>query len=138
MLALRSSPDYLLIPDHPWTMFEFSHTNTRIRIPDEGRNENIESVNTQLISETNVSHISARDHMQVGTSTIESAEDPDTEIVMANSIKNTEDEEEVIASMTAALKAVHSTVTTDACSAPPLLSPAISKGTLDLSGTVNG
>lgn len=138
VLALRSSPDYLLISNHPWTMFEFSHTSTRIRIPDDGRNENIESVNTQLISEANVLHISATDHVQVKISTIESAEDLETEMEIANSIKSTEDEEEVIASMTAALKAVHSSVTTDARSAPPPLSTAISKVTLDLSGAVNG
>jgi ribonuclease BN (tRNA processing enzyme) len=97
VLALRSSPDYLLIPNNPWMGVDII----------EGRNQQIESSFSQIISVANVSHLSTEmgDHIQGGTET-----------VMSNTIESRGDEEGVKVSMMTAFNAVDSTVTSDAYS----------------------
>eukprot|EP00596_Hydrurales_sp_CCMP1899_P005118 CAMPEP_0119050090 /NCGR_PEP_ID=MMETSP1177-20130426/68129_1 /TAXON_ID=2985 /ORGANISM="Ochromonas sp, Strain CCMP1899" /LENGTH=771 /DNA_ID=CAMNT_0007028091 /DNA_START=405 /DNA_END=2720 /DNA_ORIENTATION=- len=97
VLALRSSPDYLLIPNNPWMGVDII----------EGRNQQIESSISQIISVANVSHLSTEmgDHIQGGTET-----------VMSNTIESRGDEEGVKISMMTAFNAVDSTVTSDAYS----------------------
>jgi hypothetical protein len=87
--ALRSSPDYLLIPNNPWMEGNII----------EGRNQQIESFISQIKSRANISHVSAEmgDQIQMGTET-----------VMSNTVENREHIEGV--------KTVDSTVTFDAYS----------------------